>query len=149
MYIIMAMLAGGTVVISRTANAALGKKEGIYYSTLYNYVVGLLFSVIVLAIVGEKAGAFTMPGSFMEAAMYFGGVIGVVSVTLLNYITPKIPAFYLTLFIFISQLFMGMLLDYIRFRELSFGKVTGGLLILAGLTYNLNLDRKNDNKIKN
>lgn len=147
MYILMAFLAGGIIVTSRTLNAKLGEKRSIMVSTFFNYFVGLLVSIVVLLIVGEKTGAFTAPKTFLNYAMYFGGIIGVVNITLLNYITPKISAFYLTMFVFVSQLFTGMFLDYIRFQELSIGKIIGGLLILAGLFYNLNLDRKKENEI--
>jgi len=57
--------------------------------------------------------------------------------------TPRISSFYLTLFIFIGQLFMGIVIDYITLGKASTGKVIGGILVLIGLAYNLIVD-KND-----
>ncbi|MED1370878.1 EamA-like transporter family protein, partial [Bacillus paranthracis] len=56
-------------------------------------------------------------------------------------ITPKISAFYLTLLIFIGQLFAGTIIDFILSHELSMGKIVGGIFVLIGLTYNLLVDR--------
>jgi transporter family-2 protein len=55
-------------------------------------------------------------------------------------------AFYLTLFIFIGQLFVGIIIDYFTLKELSLGKIAGGLLVLFGLSYNLLLDKKQAEK---
>ncbi|PGZ06056.1 hypothetical protein COE30_22275 [Bacillus cereus] len=73
--------------------------------------------------------------------VYLGGLVGVIVISLSNYITPKISAFYLTLLIFIGQLFMGTIIDFFMTNELSIGKIIGGILVLIGLTYNLFVDR--------
>jgi transporter family-2 protein len=75
---------------------------------------------------------------------YLGGMTGVLVVTLSSYITPKISAFYQTLFVFVSQLFVGIIIDYVSLNQLSAGKIVGGLLVLSGLTYNLLVDRKSE-----
>jgi uncharacterized membrane protein YdcZ (DUF606 family) len=74
-------------------------------------------------------------------AVYLGGLVGVIVISLSNYITPKISAFYLTLLIFIGQLFTGTIIDFFLSHELSTGKIIGGILVLIGLTYNLLVDR--------
>ena len=73
-------------------------------------------------------------------AVYLGGLVGVIVISLSNYITPKISAFYLTLLIFIGQLFAGTIIDLLT-NELSIGKVIGGIFVLIGLSYNLLVDR--------
>ena len=67
-------------------------------------------------------------------AVYLGGLVGVIVISLSNYITPKISAFYLTLLIFIGQLFAGTIIDFFLTNELSIGKVIGGIFVLIGLT---------------
>lgn len=74
-------------------------------------------------------------------AVYLGGLVGVIVISLSNYITPKISAFYLTLLIFIGQLFAGTIIDFFLTNELSTGKIIGGVFVLIGLTYNLLVDR--------
>lgn len=50
--------------------------------------------------------------------------------------------FYLTLLLFVGQLFGGMLLDYLVSGDFSLQKVVGGLLVLVGLSYNLWVDSR-------
>ena len=49
---------------------------------------------------------------------------------------------YLTLLLFIGQLFTGMLLDYLVAGDFSLNKIIGGVLVIAGLSYNLWIDTK-------
>ncbi len=142
-YIIISILAGVTIVIGRTINSNLAEKIGIFQGTFFNYVVGLLFSIIFLLFSKE-----TFPLSFnsfqsIPFLAYLGGLLGVITIVISNYMTPKISSFYLTLFIFIGQLFMGIIIDYITLNKVPIGKIIGGILVLIGLTYNLIVD-KND-----
>jgi len=73
---------------------------------------------------------------------YLGGLMGIMVVGISSYLTPKISVFYLTLFLFVGQLFVGVFLDYIALGQLSIGKVIGGLLVVTGLTYNLIIDKR-------
>jgi bacterial/archaeal transporter family-2 protein len=141
-YIIVAILAGVSIVISRIINSNLANKIGIFQGTFFNYIVGLFFSFIFLFISSESMNISSR--SFHEIPLwaYLGGLTGVIVVALSNFITPKISAFYLTLIIFIGQLFVGILLDYFSTNTLSPGKLLGGLLVLIGLAYNLYIDYK-------
>jgi transporter family-2 protein len=59
-----------------------------------------------------------------------------------NIVIPKIPTIYSTLLIFIGQIFTGIIIDYFRAGFVSKGKVIGGVLILVGILYNSNVDKK-------
>ncbi len=59
-----------------------------------------------------------------------------------NVVIPKIPTMYTTLLIFIGQIFTGIIIDYLRLSSISKGKIIGGLLILLGMLYNSNVDKK-------
>jgi transporter family-2 protein len=72
---------------------------------------------------------------------YFGGLLGVAVVAISNLVTPKISAFYMSLIIFVGQLFTGIIIDYFALGLISMGKGIGGLLVAAGLIFNLYLDR--------
>lgn len=133
MYILLALLSGVSIVISRMLNAKLSAEQTLYQGTLWNYITGLLGSVILLLIVREPF-QFSMdfPG-IRPYIMFFGGALGVMTVTINSYITPRLSAFYLTIIIFISQLFSGLLLDYFLYQEFSFGKLAGGIFVMIGL----------------
>lgn len=140
--IFLAILAGVCIVVSRTINAKLASIIGIFQGTIFNYIVGLIFSVIFMIFSSERLSLSHISLMSVTWWAYLGGVVGVLVVVLSSYVTPKISALYLTILIFIAQLFVGMIIDYLTLNIFSLGKVIGGLLIFIGLTYNLFLDRK-------
>lgn len=140
--IYLAILAGVSVVVSRTINAKLASIIGIFQGTIFNYIVGLIFTFLFLLFSSEKISISHMSLSSVPWWAYLGGVVGVIVVVLSNYITPKTSALYQTILVFIAQLFVGMMIDYFTLNIFSPGKVIGGLLVFTGLTYNLFLDSK-------
>lgn len=138
-YIILAALAGVTIVVSRILNANLAKELGELQSTFYNFLTGLIFSIIILLFCNETFNANEF--NLIPFYAYIGGFIGIVSITLSNKIAPKISAFYMTLLIFIGQLLIGIIIDNFIFNEFSLGKILGGILVVIGLSYNLMLDK--------
>jgi bacterial/archaeal transporter family-2 protein len=142
LYILISILAGVSIVISRIINSTLANKIGIFQGTFFNYVVGLSFSFLFFFISSEKQNVFTIKLHTIPPWAYLGGLTGVLVVALSNYITPKISAFYLTLIIFVGQLFVGIIIDYLTSNILSPGKLIGGFLVLIGLSFNLIVDSR-------
>ncbi|MGE7630762.1 DMT family transporter [Bacillus paramycoides] len=141
LYICIAILVGVSIVVARIINANLATKIGILEGTFFNYITGLFFSVLFLIFSTDSLYISSHTLQSIPFAVYLGGLVGVIVIVLSNYITPKISAFYLTLLIFIGQLFMGTVIDFLLSNELSIGKIVGGILVLLGLTYNLLVDR--------
>ncbi|MED0965756.1 DMT family transporter [Bacillus paramycoides] len=141
LYICIAILVGVSIVVARIINANLATKIGIWEGTFFNYITGLFFSVLFLIFSTDSLYISSHTLQSIPFAVYLGGLVGVIVIVLSNYITPKISAFYLTLLIFIGQLFMGTVIDFLLSNELSIGKIVGGILVLLGLTYNLLVDR--------
>lgn len=144
--IILSILSGVTNVVARIINANLAKIIGLFQGTLFNYVIGLLVSLLFL-LFNLNSIDFTS-NTFLSVPIwaYLGGMLGVMVVVISNYLTPRISAFYLTLLMFIGQLFAGIIIDYVASSELSIGKIIGGIFVLAGLSYNLYFDKKNVDK---
>ncbi|OPJ56260.1 DMT family transporter [Alkalithermobacter paradoxus] len=149
LYIIISILAGVCVVLSRIVNFSLSKTTGVFQSTFFNYMVGFIFAFIFLFVSGESLNISSLKFESIPYWAYLGGAIGVLIVALSSYITPRISAFYLTLFVFIGQLFVGVAIDYFTLNILSIGKVVGGVLVLIGLAYNLILDKEQEHLILN
>ena len=144
LYILLSILAGISIVLGRVINSNLASRIGIFQGTFFNYVVGLLFSAIFLIFSSE---AFDISRTTLYSIpfwAYLGGLSGVLVITLSNYTAPRMSAFYLTLLVFIGQLFAGIVIDYFTLNKLSIGKVIGGLLVLMGLTYNLIVDKRQE-----
>lgn len=141
LYICIAILAGISIVVARIINANLAAKIGIFQGTFFNYITGLFFSFLFLLFSNESLHISTATLQSIPFVVYLGGLVGVIVIVLSNYITPKILSFYLTLLIFVGQLFMGVLIDFFNSGDVSIGKIIGGFLVLLGLTYNLMLDK--------
>lgn len=139
--IILAILGGVLTTLSMITNSALGKRIGEMQSTLVNYVVGLLCSLVVLVIMGNKMSVSLEELSTMPFYIFLGGAIGVLIVFSSNKIIPKIPVVYSMLLMFIGQIVCGAFLDYFLLGELSFKKVIGALVITLGILYNTMIDK--------
>ena len=138
--IVVSLLAGGTIVLGRTVNARLAQETGLLRSTLYNYVVGLAAALVALCIFDLRSlQTFAL---CKDPILYTGGIIGVAVVLLLNLLVTKVPSFYMTLLLFVGQVFAGLLVDWMLTRNFSVGRFVGGLCVALGLSVNLWLDRK-------
>ncbi|MBU3093610.1 DMT family transporter [Clostridium sp. CM028] len=142
LYIILAILCGCITIISMIVNSHLAKEIGIFQGTLINYIVGLLSTILLIVIVKTTVNTSLSSYTTIPAWAFLGGLLGVIVVASSNIVIPKIPTIYTTLLIFMGQLFTGILIDYFRMGFISKGKIIGGLLILFGLIYNSNVDRK-------
>lgn len=148
MYSLIAIAAGVSIVVARIINSNLADKIGIFEGTFLNYVIGLLFSMLFLFVSSETFTFSTGTLTNLPFWAYLGGLVGIIVVAASNLVTPKISAFYLTLIIFIGQLFAGILIDYHTLNIISKGKILGGLIVIIGLTYNLIVDKKQLNAAK-
>lgn len=146
-YVLFAILCGVTNVLSRSVNFVLSEKIGMYESTFFNYIFGLAGSLLILLLSGETLKLFSASSFSAPWYVYAGGLVGVAVVTLLSYLSSKVSSFYLTLLLFIGQLFTGIIIDGLSTSRVSVYKVVGGLLVILGLSYNLYIDnKKNDNR---
>jgi transporter family-2 protein len=142
LYIIIAIVTGGLVTLSRLVNSNLSDEIGIFQSTFYNYLIGLIASFVVLIFSNDSILTFSTTLSQVPIWAFTGGLIGVLVVALSSYVTPKISVFYLTILTFIGQLFTGIIMDYYTLNILSIGKLIGGFFVLSGLIINVLIDKK-------
>ena len=110
-FILISIASGAIVVISRILNTRLSEKVGLMESSFFNYFTGLLSALILFAIVKDK---ITLSEFYnIPFWAYLGGILGIVVVILSSVVTPKMSSFYITLIIFIGQLFTGIIIDCI------------------------------------
>lgn len=138
--IIYAISSGLTIVLSRSINGYLSKKTNPYQSTFFNYLTGLLTSMLILSFTDLPSLQITW--SFQEPTMLLGGIIGIFNILILNFITTKITPIKLTLITFISQLVSGVILDYCFYNILTINKLIGCLIVIIGLLIYHHLDNK-------
>ena len=140
--VVVSFIAGVNIVVSRTLNAKLADLTSVRVSTFYNYFIGLIVSVFALLLLGGNEvslAEFTLSPNWY---IYLGGVFGVCVVLLANIVVVKISAFYLTLLIFVGQVFSGVLIDAVITQAVSAQNLIGGVLVTIGLSVNLMLDNR-------
>jgi transporter family-2 protein len=140
--VIVSFVAGVNIVISRTLNAKLAALTTVRTSTFYNYLIGLAISIPVFLVLGSNEAIHVELVFSPDLFVYFGGILGVCVVLLNNIVVIKISAFYLTLLIFIGQVFSGVLIDIIISGGFSARNFIGGIFVAIGLCVNLLLDKK-------
>jgi len=142
--VIVSLLTGVTIVVSRSLNARLTCKTGMLQSTFFNYAVGLTVSAAILLIFGRgepmAAGFEFSP----RVWIYTGGMLGACIVTLFNAVSVKLSSFYVSLLSFVGQIFAGVALDALLAGAFSLPNLIGGVLVTAGLAQNLWVDRKSN-----
>jgi transporter family-2 protein len=130
----IAALAGVATVLNRTLNAGLSAKTSLWTGTFYNYVTGLAGAALVLALSGE--GLVLPHLTAANGWIITGGWIGVCVVLLSSWTVVKMPAFAMTLLMFVGQVFAGVLIDMLSTGSFSAVQAVGGLFAAAGLAVN-------------
>ncbi|MCC5909431.1 MAG: DMT family transporter [Clostridiaceae bacterium] len=141
LFVLAAFIAGGCIIISSTLNAQMAKRVGAYKSALINNVLAAFTALIILIIL---YGGFSREVAALKIAPLWslaGGLLAVAIVVGSNIIIPKIPVVHTVLFIFSGQFLIGILIDAINNIPISYGKVVGFLCIIAGLLYNVYVDK--------
>lgn len=140
--IFAALLSGFTNVFSRTVNGELADRTSFWFSTWYNYIFGLAGSLVLLLLLGRDEPAFAGFTLSPKIWIYTGGFIGVMIVTGFSAIIKHIPSLYMTLLLFVGQIFASILLDLANSGTFAPKNLAGGIIIAAGLTLHLYQNRE-------
>jgi transporter family-2 protein len=142
-FMALALISGLLPSVSFTMNSQLGVAKGIFRSAWMNYALGLVTTLVLIAIVRPPL-AQGVAGLGGTGLLYIvgGGLLGVVMVVATNFIFPKIPALWSTLLMFTGQALTGVIVDAIAQGSFSGRKLAGTLIVLSGMGVNAALDRK-------
>lgn len=134
---LLGILSGAFIAVQAPINSQLARDLGLpvaaaAFSFLSGAIVLGIISVMVVKLQGITLDWKAAPWLFVA-----GGMLGGFYVTLSTILTPRIGAAALMAFLVAGQLLAGMLIDRIGFlgvavREISLGRVAGGVLLLAG-----------------
>lgn len=140
--IFISLLTGFLVILARIINAEYARHESSAISTLLNYIIGSAGIIIISNLFYNISTINTIKMlSTVNPLLLIGGIFGVGSVIINNYVTPKISSFYLTLFLFIGQVFTGIICDIIIDGTFSSKNLFGGIFVLVGLIINMYADK--------
>ena len=71
-----------------------------------------------------------------------GGSLGVLIVTAMNFIFPRVSAFSATILLFSGQALAGLLIDFAAAGDLDLRKLAGTVVLIAGLAIDTLLSRR-------
>jgi transporter family-2 protein len=126
--IIFSISAGLNSVLTRTINARLSEHVGAMPGSFINHLVGLPFTLALAVFIPSNNISLLAQSPSPQAWIYFGGLLGVIVIYVMNVAVPKISSFRMTLLAFIGQVFIGIILDLIR---------DSGLIVAAGVGINM------------
>lgn len=141
--LVMALLSGATVVLSRTANARLSADSNVWVGTLANFATALPIVLAAWLAQGGAADAGRI-ASAIAANPYSiaGAVLAIASVTMLNVTVPKIGALTLTQLSFVGQLLGSLVCDVVLGSPADLPTLCGSVLIAVGMLYNTANERQ-------
>lgn len=144
--VVAVLLSGALLVVSRSYNARLAENTSVYISTFFNYICGLVTAIPVFLLLGGGEPVYRGFAFSPNVWIYLGGAIGVMTVWLSNVVVVKIPQLYITLLMFVGQVFTGVLIDALLVGSFSIENIIGGSLVALGLTLNLLFERRASRK---
>lgn len=139
--VFMSIAAGVSVVMNRTVNAQLAQHIGDLPSSLVNHLVGLPITIIILFFVYQMRWVPLNYSLSLNPLIYLGGALGVITVVLSNITVYKIPAFKLTVLVFVSQLFTGICVDLLFGLNIDNASFMGGIVVALGIVIGLIIER--------
>lgn len=131
MYYSLALLSGIIITLQLTINSELSKKIGLINSTFANFFTA--FILLVFPFILQKNINSHILYSQLPLYLYLGGSIAITVTLASNYLIPKIPLIYSTIFVFLGQMSASLLVDYISGYTFSFSKIIGISFISIGI----------------
>jgi transporter family-2 protein len=135
---LLAVLAGTFIAIQAPINADLSKGLGSpVAAAAFSFLSGtILLGLIAFGLARAEGTSLNWQGPALWLFVA-GGALGAVYVTSVTVLTPRLGAAAVMAFVVTGQLLAGVLLDRIGFlgmavREISFGRVAGAILLIAG-----------------
>ncbi|WP_437739333.1 DMT family transporter [Sorangium sp. So ce302] len=109
LYILLALLNGVLIGMSRAMNGQLSERLGPFKASLWNHVLGFLFLTAVLSVMGGWGfGAPVAP----PLTAYLGGLFGAFFVAVNSYVFPRLGAMNAVLLVISGQMISAVLIDY-------------------------------------
>lgn len=142
--VLISLLSGCFVVLSRMMNARLVDYCGRYGGSFFNHMTGILMFVLLLLLLGQNDLANFNFILFKDLPIwaYLGGVFGVLVVYICNHALLHISAYQLSLLTFVGQVFTGFILDLFMQNTISFQTMLGAIFIAIGIFANFIFSNK-------
>lgn len=131
MFYLIAFLCGILINVQLILNAQLGKKIGLINSTFISFAIGLMLLLGKLFFT-DTVFEFDKIGT-VPIIFFTGGFLAIFINVASNYLVPKLPLIYSTIFTFLGQMISGMIIDYFTGFTFSLTKISGYVLVVIGI----------------
>ncbi|WP_319205362.1 DMT family transporter [uncultured Ilyobacter sp.] len=133
MFFLLAFLTGVVINIQLICNSTLAKKIGLINATFINFFLAFIFLFIYKAIKFEPFNFSNI--SHVPFVFFSGGLLVIIITLLANFLIPKLPLIYSTIFTFLGQIIASLILDSIYGFQFPLGKLVGISFIFTGILY--------------
>ncbi|WP_319370858.1 DMT family transporter [uncultured Ilyobacter sp.] len=138
MFFLLAFLTGGIINIQLICNSSLAKKIGLINSTFINFFVAFIFLFIYKAVKLDTSIHFDI--SEVPLIFFSGGLLVIIITLLANFLIPKLPLLYSTIFTFLGQIITSLILDSFYGYNFQLNKLIGISFIFTGILYIISYD---------
>lgn len=132
-FVLIGLLNGFCITLSRVFNGQLSTKYGAFHASLVNHVVGFLFLSLLLFTVSVSLldPLHTMPN---EPELYLGGAIGAFYVAVNSFVMAKLGSTNSIVLVVCGQMLFGLAVDMYSSRLEDLGlNVLGAGLVITGV----------------
>ncbi len=109
-YIIISLLNGVCISLSRSINGRLSLERNAFYASLCNHIVGFFFLTLIIITQGGEGASFRFNAPLYA---YLGGAMGALFVAINSYVLPRVGSTYSTMLIISGQMISGVFIDQI------------------------------------
>ncbi|MGJ0481986.1 DMT family transporter [Pantoea agglomerans] len=132
-YILISLLNGVCISLSRSLNGRLSMARNAFYASLWNHIVGFIFLTIIVVIQGNDITAFHFNAPWYA---YLGGAMGALFVAINSYVLPRMGSTQAAMLIISGQMISGVVIDQLShptnmlwIQLLSVGLIVSGIWV--------------------
>lgn len=129
LFVILGILNGFCITLSRVLNGQLSAKHGVFHASLVNHVVGFMFLSVIFVVISEPL--IELPH---EPLLYIGGLIGALYVAINSLVMVRLGSTNSIVLVVSGQMLFGLLVEmyHMGFENLGV-QVIGAALVVLGV----------------
>lgn len=126
-FIIIGLLNGFCITLSRVLNGQLGLRYGAFHASFVNHAVGFASLAVLFLFMSEPVHNFPQ-----EPALYIGGVIGALYVAINSFVMVRLGSTNSIVLVVAGQMLFGLCVEFYHFGLEQFGIQFFGVILIVG-----------------
>lgn len=146
MYYFLAFFSGLVITIQLITNAELTKRVGMIKATFINFLVAITILAVQVIFIKNLVNFDKI--NLVPNIYYLGGFLAITVTIGSNFLIPKLPLIYSTIFAFLGQMITSLAIDYFTGFKFSITKISGFLIVIIGIFSIIYIDYKEKKQVK-